>query len=137
MIYSLSFAMKSLLRLLFVTLIAGFATGPLLAQSIYTPPYRFTTLAGTAGSSGSTDGTGSDARFGRTYDVAVDTAGNLYVADTFNHTIRKITPGGVVTTLAGTAGSWGSTDGFGSAVQFNSHPSRGRGHRGQRLRRGR
>jgi hypothetical protein len=78
-----------------------------------------TTLAGTAGSSGSTNGTGSAARFDFPLDVAVDTAGNVFVADTDNHTIRKITSAGVVTTLAGTAGSSGSTDGTGSAARFN------------------
>jgi len=43
--------------------------------------------------------------------VAVDGAGNVYVADTSNHTIRQVTPAGVVTTLAGLAGSPGGTDG--------------------------
>ena len=79
----------------------------------------FGTLAGTAGSSGSTDGTGSAARFDFPASVSVDSAGNVYVADTFNHTIRKVTSGGVVTTLAGTAGSSGSTDGTGSAARFD------------------
>jgi secreted PhoX family phosphatase len=78
-----------------------------------------TTLAGTAGSSGSTDGTGSAARFNFPLDITVDTAGNVFVVDTSNHTIRKITSAGVVTTLAGTAGSSGSTDGTGSAARFN------------------
>ena len=79
-----------------------------------------TTLAGTAGFSGSTDATGSAARFYRPSGVAVDTAGNVFVADTSNHTIRKVTSAGVVTTLAGTAGSAGSTDATGSAARFNN-----------------
>ena len=52
--------------------------------------------------------------------IAVDSTGIVYVADTNNHTIRKIAAGGVVTTLAGLAGSFGGTDGTGNAARFNS-----------------
>ncbi|MFZ0826127.1 MAG: NHL repeat-containing protein [Verrucomicrobiia bacterium] len=90
---------------------------PSPAQSVYTP-YTFTTLAGDAGNSGSTNGTGSAAQFDAPFAVAVDGAGNVYVADTANDTIRKVTPAGVVTTLAGKAGSAGSTDATGSAARF-------------------
>jgi len=83
-----------------------------------TPAGVVTTLAGTAGQSGSTDGTGADARFKGPVGVAVDSSGNVYVADTSNLTIRKITPAGVVTTLAGTAGQSGSADGTGAAASF-------------------
>jgi len=51
--------------------------------------------------------------------VATDSAGNVYVADTFDHTIRKIDPTGVVSTLAGMAGVKGSTNGTGSAARFD------------------
>ncbi|MCH1463187.1 MAG: hypothetical protein L7U46_04820, partial [Candidatus Nanopelagicales bacterium] len=84
-----------------------------------TPAGVVTTLAGTAGSSGSADGTGADARFYYPWGVAVDGDGNVYVADENNHAIRKITPAGVVTTLAGTAESSGSTDGTGADARFN------------------
>jgi sugar lactone lactonase YvrE len=78
-----------------------------------------TTLAGSAGQSGSTDGTGISARFNRPGSVAVDSSGNLYVADDLNNTIRKITPTGVVTTLAGTAGTSGVRDGLGGMARFD------------------
>lgn len=78
-----------------------------------------TTLAGLAGSPGSSDGTGSAARFNAPAGIAVDASGNIYVADTGNNTIREITPAGVVTTLAGLAGSSGTADGIGSAARFN------------------
>jgi len=79
-----------------------------------------TTLAGTAGMQGSVDGTGAAARFNSPSGVAVDSAANVYVADTNNSTIRKVTAGGVVTTLVGTAGMQGSVDGTGAAARFNS-----------------
>ncbi len=77
-----------------------------------------TTLAGTAGEDGSDDGTGAAARFDEPNGLVVDASGNVYVADTSNQTIRKVTPAGVVTTLAGTPGVTGSTDGSGSAALF-------------------
>lgn len=76
-----------------------------------------TTLAGLPGSSGSADGTGSEARFFLPYELAVDRAGNLYVSSDA-HTIRKVTPEGVVVTIAGMPDTPGSTDGVGSAARF-------------------
>jgi sugar lactone lactonase YvrE len=81
-----------------------------------TPDGLVTTLAGAAGMQASIDGIGAAARFNGPYGAAVDASGNVYVADTGNDTIRKITPAGVVTTLAGTAGAAGSTDGIGAAA---------------------
>jgi len=78
------------------------------------------TVAGAAGVFGSADGAGAQARFAYPNGVAVDGSGNVYVADQGNCTIRKITPAGVVSTLAGTAGVWGSSDGTGSAAQFGA-----------------
>ena len=75
-----------------------------------------TTLAG-SGSRGFSDATGSAAQFYNPFSVAVDGAGNVYVADAYNHRIRKITSGGVVTTLAG-SGTPGSEDGAGTAARF-------------------
>ncbi|MGD0536673.1 MAG: hypothetical protein ABSC03_03390 [Verrucomicrobiota bacterium] len=84
-----------------------------------TPTGLVTTLAGLPGNPGSADGTNSAARFGHPSGVAVDNASNVYVADWGNHTIRKITPAGLVTTFAGKAGNAGSADGTGSNARFN------------------
>ncbi|HEY1661740.1 MAG TPA: SBBP repeat-containing protein [Verrucomicrobiae bacterium] len=76
------------------------------------------TLAGSSGSAGSANGTAGAARFNQPEGVAVDDAGNLYVADTYNNSIRKITSAGVVSTVAG--GTYGLADGAGSSAQFNT-----------------
>jgi sugar lactone lactonase YvrE len=82
-----------------------------------------TTLAGSAGALGSNDGLGATARFSAPVGLASDGSGNLFVADSNNNAIRKLVIAtGAVTTLAGSAGSWGSADGTGSAARF-SQPS--------------
>ncbi|MBI3131210.1 MAG: putative Ig domain-containing protein [Acidobacteria bacterium] len=84
-----------------------------------TPAGVVSTLAGLSGVSGSADGTGSAARFYYPSKVAADGTGNLYVTDSGNQTIRKVTPAGVVTTLAGSAGNAGLADGNGATARFN------------------
>jgi photosystem II stability/assembly factor-like uncharacterized protein/sugar lactone lactonase YvrE len=71
---------------------------------------QISTLAGT-GTPGYADGPGASAQFDRPQDVALDTAGNLYVADAGNHVIRKIAPDGSVSLFAGIPGVSGETDG--------------------------
>jgi sugar lactone lactonase YvrE len=84
-----------------------------------TPGGVVTTFAGTAGAAGSIDGTGAAARFKFPYTIGIDGADNLYVVDAGSSIIRKITPAGVVTTLAGTADVEGSADGTGPAARFD------------------
>lgn len=93
--------------------------GGLLVNQAPAADYIFSHLAGAPGGRGSTDGVGDAVRFRYPEGVAVDSAGNVYVADTQNHTVRKVTPSGVTTTLAGSAGQTGSADGIGSAARFN------------------
>ena len=81
------------------------------------------TIAGKAGAAGSADGTNSSARFKAPMEIALDASGNLYVADSGNHTIRQLTPvetNWVVTTLAGKAGTAGSVNNTGGAARFNT-----------------
>lgn len=76
-----------------------------------------TTVAGST-TPGSADGAAATARFNNPSGIAIDASGNLYVSDQDNNTIRKITPAGVVTTLAGTAGQIGWADGTGATARF-------------------
>lgn len=91
------------------------------AQSIYTP-YAFTNFVGLPGAEGWLDGTGDAGRLHIPHGAAVDAVGNLFVADTFNHVIRKVTPAGLMTTIAGTPQAKGYCDGvgFAAAASFNS-----------------
>lgn len=78
------------------------------------------TFAG-SGSQGNANGTGTSASFYYPYAVALDVAGNIYVADAYNNLIRKITSNGLVTTLAG-SGNQGFANGNGTSASFN-HPN--------------
>jgi sugar lactone lactonase YvrE len=83
------------------------------------PSGVMTILAGAGNCcSGSVNGVGMAARFASPEGVAVDIAGNVYVADTYNNLVRKISPSGVVTTLAGN-GAVGSVNGKGFDASFN------------------
>ncbi len=85
-----------------------------------TPAGVVSTFAG-SGSAGGADGNGTAASFAGPLGLAADSAGYVYVADTQNHRIRKITPAGVVSTLAGSlTGATGHVNGSGAAARFNN-----------------
>lgn len=90
----------------------------LIDSTIDNNTYYVTTLAG-SGSTDFKDGQGIAASFNQPLGIAVDSAFNVYVSDTFNHSIRKITPSGLVTTIAGN-GNLGYSDGTGLDARFNS-----------------
>ena len=104
--------------------IALLAVSAVRAQSIYTTPSPFVTIAGMAGNLGAADGTNGAAQFYSPEGIAEDTHGNLYVVDNYENTIRKITPAGTnwaVTTIAGTPGlSSGDADGTNGAAVFDN-----------------
>jgi len=106
--YLVSRINKSIILLLFISFTAN-----LFAQQDIS--VQVSTLAGST--YGYTDGFGEAAQFDTPYGVAVDAQGTVYVADTFNHKIRKIAPNGEVSTLAGS--SYGFADGQGTSAKFN------------------
>jgi sugar lactone lactonase YvrE len=92
----------------------------LLASTLRLEATQWSIYAGSDGGSGAVDATGTAARFNNPQGVAVDAQGNAYVVDGENRTIRKVTPAGVVTTLAGQAGMSGHVDAMGAAARFSS-----------------
>ena len=82
-----------------------------------TPDGTVSTLAG-SGSSGYKDGNGTDAKFSSPIDLCVDKDLNVYVCDRYNYRIRKITPNGTVSTLAG-SGSASLVAGQGTNAAFS------------------
>ncbi|MGC3990877.1 MAG: hypothetical protein QM796_14605 [Chthoniobacteraceae bacterium] len=83
-----------------------------------TPDGVVTTLAGQPAVAGAKDGSGQDALFSWPVGIAMDASGNLYVADTLNYAVRKVSPNGVVTTFAGKLRVPGERDGMGSDARF-------------------
>lgn len=82
------------------------------------PQGEVTTLAG-SGARGAADGVGAAASFAEPSGLALDRDGNLFVADNGNHLLRKVTPAGVVSTIAGTPGVPGWADGIDALAAFN------------------
>ncbi|MES2388083.1 MAG: T9SS type A sorting domain-containing protein [Bacteroidota bacterium] len=101
---------------------AGSATtfctgGSVILSPVAIAPIVVSSFAGNAGA-GSSNGTGAAAGFNSPFGIAFDASGNMYVADASNHLIRKISPAGLVSTLAG-SGTAGFAEGTGAAAQFN------------------
>jgi sugar lactone lactonase YvrE len=84
-----------------------------------TPEGLVTTLAGIPEKQGANDGNISEATFFFPEDIAINSKGFLYVADTYNYTIREISPDGIVSTFAGFAGEAGFANGRGKKARFN------------------
>lgn len=92
--------------------------GAAAAQSVnYTTPYTITTLAGNINGSGYVDAQGTNAAFNHPSGVAMDSSGNIYVADTDNYVVREVSPSGQVSTYAG-SGTLGEQDGTQTGAEF-------------------
>lgn len=105
----------SLVALSFLAISVSFAVVPAIAQGLFV-----STLAGSIGGPGARDGDKASAQFSSPSGLAIDSSGNVYVADRENHSIRKIDTGGQVTTIAGLGGVWGANDGMGSGARFHA-----------------
>ena len=113
------------------------AAGLLVAQLCLKAQGTITTMAGTGAAGFSGDGGPAvQAALNQAVYLAFDGLGNLYIADQFNHRIRKVVANGVITTVAGTGVAGFSGDGVHGHAGFAESAYRcGRGHRGQRLHR--
>jgi sugar lactone lactonase YvrE len=100
-------------RLRIAVVLAALSAAPLFAQ-----PLVIRTLSGSLSGGGFADASGSSARFSVPRAVAADAAGNLWIADTGNHVIRRVSPAGDVVTVAGEPGVAGFADGTGAAARF-------------------
>jgi len=89
----------------------------------FDPANTVYTLAGSQGQGSYVNGLGSVARFNNPRDVSTDISGNVYVSDSSNHCIRKITPAGLATTYSGVGQSSGSSDGRSTPTGFNANTS--------------
>lgn len=114
---SSSDAMKTFLRSTLIVIALAAVTSTRADTTIY-EPQCFGTLAG-SGASDDADGAGGAAGFSQPWGVAVAGDGTAFVADTLNHLIRKITPAGVVTTLAGQSGANAFADGPATVARFS------------------
>jgi len=99
---------------------AGIATAATTPVTVNCRSAQLVQLAGSGGGPGSSDGLGTNSRFKRPMGMVVDSSGNLFVADSENATIRKVSQTGVVTTFAGSPGQRESVDGMGSAARFGA-----------------
>jgi hypothetical protein len=101
-----------------VSNVAGSVVSGAAQLTVATQAGQIDLLAGTHAGEGNNDGTGGNAHMRTPTDVAFDAAGNMFIADTGNATVRKVTPGGVVTTLAGLAGTFAYVDGTATTARF-------------------
>lgn len=99
-------------------LLAVLSLCAVLPLGLLAVPFATSTLAGSPNEPGHADGPAANARFNAPRGLALDPSGNLYVADTLNHVIRKITPAGLVSTVAGAPGQSGFVDAAGAAARF-------------------
>ena len=99
--------------------VADFAGNTIRKITPIGPNWVVSTLAGLGGSAGTNDGLGSAARFNQPFGIVVDGMNHVIVADSANHTIRRITPAGSVTTIGGLPGVAGSANGIGRSARFD------------------
>lgn len=103
-----------------VTNVAGSATSDAATLTVASQSGQIDLVAGLIGGVGSVDGVGGNAHFRAPADVAVDSSGNLFIADGGNATVRKMTPAGVTTTLAGSPQRRDYIDGVGADARFRT-----------------